>query len=233
MRSSENRRSRLSSRLLVDTVEDRGKRGHSGSGTPCGLARRPTTSAPRRKPGGRRGQAAAFAASGRRIAGGASTVIALRMHAELCRRRGDDLAVGVHRHRLARLDVEFDAARRAHLVPCAVRAGAERAQHAGKLPDPAELQAVEVEMAVVDLRVGLDDVAAAVVAAVADGDLEGLHLRHFAPVADRRGEGPRLRSARCAAARRSRVGRNASSVWGSSPCARSALSPMLATLKKA
>ena len=52
-------------------------------------------------------------------------------------------------------------------------AGAEGAQHAGELPDGVEFQAVEVEMAVVDLRARLDDVAAAIVAAVADGDLEG------------------------------------------------------------
>ena len=70
-------------------------------------------------------------------------------------------------------DLELGAAQRRHLGPGAVLAGAEAQQHQRQLPDGAGLEAVEVEVAVVDRRVLGDDAAAAVEAAVADRDLHG------------------------------------------------------------
>src|SRR5262249_11428923 len=47
--------------------------------------------------------------------------------------------------------------------------------HQQQLPDPVDLQRVEVKMAVIDGGALLHRHAAAVIAAVADGDLQGLH----------------------------------------------------------
>ena len=71
-------------------------------------------------------------------------------------------------------------------APCSP--GAEALQHQRELPDRPHLEAVEVEVAIVDRRVGRDDRAAAVEPAVADRDLHrpGPHRR--AVLADPGGE---------------------------------------------
>src|SRR5690606_29229061 len=106
-----------------------------------------------------------------------------------------DFAIRIDRPRLPRLDLEFQASCGAHLLPCAMRAGAEGAQHGCKAPDGREFEAVEVEMAVIDLRICLDHIATAIMPAIADRDLEGLHARHpllFPLLSYGRGEGARL-----------------------------------------
>ncbi len=86
------------------------------------------------------------------------------------------------------------------------------AQHAGELPDSAEFQAVEVEVAVVDLGARLDDVAAAIVAAIADGDLEGFTLVTWSFSRMVAVKGRALRAPWRPPAH-SRSGRTASSTW--------------------
>ena len=94
---------------------------------------------------------------------------------EMGRRLGDDLAIRIDRARprvrmsnsLARI------ARTSSQAPCSPIA--ERARHEGELPGALQLQAVEIEMLVVDGGILLDRIAAAVEAPVADGDLQRPH----------------------------------------------------------
>src|SRR5690606_7621844 len=64
---------------------------------------------------------------------------------------GDDLAVGIHRHFARGLDIKFPAAGRANLLPRSVATGTERRKKKRQLPEVLHLEAVEIQMPVIDL----------------------------------------------------------------------------------
>lgn len=90
--------------------------------------------------------------------------------------RGDDLTIGVDRHRLLRLDVELDAPSRPNLSPGAMRSRTEGAEHQRQFPEVRHFQAIEIEMSVIDLGRLLHHVAAPVVTTVSHRNLVGFDV---------------------------------------------------------
>src|SRR3546814_12834956 len=108
------------------------------------------------------------------------------------RRRGDDLTVGVHRHRPPGLDIELDTFGGAHFLPRPMRAGAEGAKHEGELPEIFDLETIKIERAVVERGILLYDVTSPVETPVADRDLIGADGPRLALPADPRSDARRV-----------------------------------------
>ena len=100
-----------------------------------------------------------------------------------------------------RSDVRVRASSGSHFSPHAMRSRAKARIDEGKLPQLFKLETVEIEAAIVDVRIRLDG-HTAVVASVAHGNLERPHFTDDAFMPDLRGEGPH--APECAA-RRNRV----------------------------
>ncbi len=109
------------------------------------------------------------------------------------RRRGRarrDFTVGVDRPRAPRVNDEALARISAHVLPRPMRPCAEMERHERKTPERAHLEAVKIKPAVADSAVLVNTHAAAVVPAVAYGDLECPNPHVAMRALDRRAEAP-------------------------------------------
>src|SRR5687767_9362186 len=87
----------------------------------------------------------------------------IRLDREPRRRVRDDFAIAIDRAWAAGANLELLGPDRAHLLPRPMLAIAEGARHQRELPGALELEAVEIEVLVVDRGTRLDGVAAAVI----------------------------------------------------------------------